>query len=448
MYGSGKSIVSYYPRLSKSNSEIPQNQFSNYHGESVTDFADYLGLIKVFYSLDDEEVSGETIYLEQKKIEFAGGSKKPYIGLNKDLNVNVDNGIIYYSVPVLANTNAVYERKENISNPEDHPEFEFLIFITLKDGVSNSNTSWTITGKDFTETFRKLDENGNPVDVYYEYARTDPVTSHLFPDTKNLIAVYSISYNKDIVNLLDGTVLTYPGTNEPVRANLKNSSNWIYQGSIPFQLPEGITINDVVITEGSEYSYKDYNFDLDRVILDETGQPVNLLSASPEVRRSHLTRVLQEFYKNGLDQNIHSMAHVLLPENVRYFSGSSSIDETGEIKRHNPYYLDERKGRLSYSIALEESGNRISSVSLLYTGVDRREPFSQFFYDKGIPWKFDFYVEGEWSMQNNEWHKEPDEWWQTKITLVEAITILREQPETLSQQEKDSIFSYLGIERE
>ena len=44
---------------------------------------------------------------------------------------------------------------------------------------------------------------------------------------------------------------------------LKNSSNWIYQGSIPFQLPEGITINDVVITEGSEYSYIDYNFDLD-----------------------------------------------------------------------------------------------------------------------------------------------------------------------------------------
>ena len=37
----------------------------------------------MFYSLEDEEISGETIYLEQKKIEFAGGSKKPYIGLNK-----------------------------------------------------------------------------------------------------------------------------------------------------------------------------------------------------------------------------------------------------------------------------------------------------------------------------------------------------------------------------
>lgn len=431
VYGSGKSIVSYYPRLSTSNSEIPQNQFSNYHGESVTDFADYLGLIKVFYSLEDEEISGETIYLEQKKIEFAGGSKKPYIGLNKDKNVNADDGIIYYSMPVLANTNAVYERKENIDKPEMHPEFEFLIFITLKDGVVNPGT-WSITGKEFTETFRKLDENGNPVDVPYEYPSSHPVTSHLFPDTKDLIAVYSISYNKDIVNLLDGSVLTYPGTNEPVRANLKNSSNWIYQGSIPIQLPEGITINDVVITEGSEYSYIDYNFDLDKVIKDEIGQQVNLLSTSPEIRRSYLTRVLQEFYKNGLDQNIHSMAHVLLPENVKYFSGSSSIDEDGNIEIHNSY-LDERKGRLSYSIVLEESGNRIFYVSLLYT-EQGTEPFSQFFYEKGIPWKFDNYID--------------EEWWQTKITLVEALTILREQPEKLSPQEKDIIFSYLGIERE
>ena len=37
--------MSYYPRLSTSNSEIPQNQFSNYpEGESVTDFEDYLGI--------------------------------------------------------------------------------------------------------------------------------------------------------------------------------------------------------------------------------------------------------------------------------------------------------------------------------------------------------------------------------------------------------------------
>ena len=57
-----------------------------------------------------------------------------------------------------------------------HPEFEFLIFITKRKGCCRPG----VTGKDFTETFRKLDKNGNPVDVYYEYARTDPVTSHLF----------------------------------------------------------------------------------------------------------------------------------------------------------------------------------------------------------------------------------------------------------------------------
>lgn len=389
LIGSGKSIVSYYTQLGASSPETPQNIFSNYHGENVKKFSDYLGLIKVFYSLESEEVTDDIVYLEQNKIEFAGGSKEPYIGLNKDLNESGDDSILYYSIPVQANTNAVYDREDLYDIGFRHIEFDFMLFITLKDGVEYSS-DWTITGAEYTEEEISNDSNGN----YIINHVTRYVTSHLLPsEPSELIAVYAVTYNNEIINLLDNSIVVYPGTLEPVKANLKHSSNWIYQGNIPFQLPEGITVDDVIVTEGSQYSYTSYNFDLETSFADESLSNGNRLHeeqfSSPSYRRNIVGRFLTFYYSGDLENQEFIRETSLLPENMRYYSGNSYFNDDGDVEIDKNFLLVNR-GRFSNSYITDEDNNKtiFRTIDYLSVHIDKSVDYYHFFlskYPEGIP---------------------------------------------------------------
>ena len=119
--------------------------------------------------------------------------------------------------------------------------------------------------------------------------------------------------------------------------------------------------------------------------------------------------------------------NMLLPENIRYFSGSSFINEDGDIEIFNSY-LDEKEGRVVYI----QSSDGSNALSLEFT-KKYRDLLASFFSEKRIPWKFDFFRD--------------DAWWQSNVRMVELLAILREQPGTLTQEEKEKIFSYLGIQK-
>ncbi len=396
LIGSGKSIVSYYAQLGTS-PEIPQNIFGNYHGENVTEFSDYLGLIKVFYSLESEEVAGDTVYLEQNKIEFAGGSKVPYIGLNKDLNESGDDSVLYYSIPVQANTNAVYDRENLYDIGFRHIEFDFMLFITLKEGVEYSS-EWTIEGVEYTMT--GSDYNPDTGEVTPVESKS-LITSHLLPsEPSELIAVYAVTYNNEIINLLDNSIVVYPGTSEPVKANLKHSANWIYQGNIPFQLPEGITVDDVIVTEGSQYSYTNYNFDLEESFEDESLSNAHRLHeelySDPEYRRNTVGHFLTFYYSGDLINPEFIRETSLLPENMRYYSGNSYFNDNGDVEKS--YFNDDgggveigenkidARGRLSNAYSWDMYGNKTVEITINYLGIhnviNRSADYYYFFSSK------------------------------------------------------------------
>ena len=77
--------------------------------------------------------------MEQNKNRVSGGSK---YRLNRDLNESGDDSILYYSIPVQANTNAVYDRENLYDTDRRHIEFDFMLFITLKDGVEYYQTGY------------------------------------------------------------------------------------------------------------------------------------------------------------------------------------------------------------------------------------------------------------------------------------------------------------------
>jgi len=332
--GSNKTLVTYYPSLSSEESTVPQKTFSQYHGSEVTDFEDYLGLIKVFYSLENEEIAGDTIYLTQAKIEFAGGSKEPYIGLRQDENPLALDNTIYYSIPVQANTTAVYEDNEFNTTENEYlmaQPFEFLIFITLKD--SNPISSWEVIGLDQEHPgYYNIDEFGN-LTGEYQPAVSTPITSHLFDNqnSTDLLAVYSVRYNEDIIDLLTGEVLYYPNSTDKVLANITNTMNWMYQGNIPITLPDGLTMNDVIITEVSNYAYMNYNFDLDAAPeVYDAYQRLDSFTVSE--RRDQIDEFMEFFYTYDMEQTaevpINMFPHtVRISNQISYFDNNIIITE-------------------------------------------------------------------------------------------------------------------------
>ena len=293
--GSGKSIVSYYDAEGTDKENVPQKRFTEYNGQrndfTEEEFKNFLGLIKVFYKIENENPE-ETIVLNQDKIEFSGGSREPVFGMQLDKNPDAPEDIVYYTLPIQANTMAVYDRNEMISIYDEYSEeeireeaidktkmrqFEFLIFITLKE---SKNLPYTIKGTNI------YDE----IDGWTQH----PLTKNFIPEgTRDLVALYSIQYGQDgIYNLL-----THEWESTNIKINMDHSTSWKYQGNIPIKLPEGIAKEDIEIHEFTSYAYYSNDFD---ILRDGQEDSVELLkgleSENITSRRVRVTYALETNY--------------------------------------------------------------------------------------------------------------------------------------------------------
>jgi hypothetical protein len=340
--GSDKTIVSYEVSKNATQSSIPQKRFSQYNGTEVTDFSDYLGLIKVFYALSNEELAGETIYLNQSKIEYSGGSKVPKFGMALDKNSEAEGNYVYFSLPIQANTISIYEDNDfNKHKSMSIVPFDFLIFIRLKE--PNNIAAWEMSGLYYTHPILceiREDENGP-----FEYCiggDSEDYTSQFFgreTPPKDLLAIYSVRYNEDIIDLLTGEKLLDPRTGEPFRVNLASSVDWVYQGNIPILLPEGITSEDIIMTEISSYAFINYNFEISTLGYQSNIYNFKYLDTTPVIRRDSVQRVLRYYYTIDITERYWGEVQ-LFPYRVRIagrhytFNGETIIGEHYETILH------------------------------------------------------------------------------------------------------------------
>jgi uncharacterized repeat protein (TIGR02543 family) len=288
---SGYTILTYMPLYATDNTTIPQQTLYDFTPANDTDPvpADYLAMFRTYFTIEGLDTNtNEIIELTQQKIEYAGGSDKPDIGVRLD----EATGDVYYSIPVLANTTAVYEGEfeGDGSEPPYYMDFEFLIYVGLNnngDYQANPSAIATITptfearysvydgynGVQLDPVFMKFDIESNTyqdpihvtsgeVSIQYNHMGTYPISDYLFSEKTDLFAIYSIKYNEPIINILTGESVKYPGTEEDIIINMEHSMNWIYQGSFPIELADGISKDDIFITEQYNYVYKSYKLDI------------------------------------------------------------------------------------------------------------------------------------------------------------------------------------------
>jgi len=276
----GYTILTYMPLFATKDENVPQQTLYNYKPANLADPvpADYLAMIRTYFTIEGEDQTGDVIELTQQKIEYAGGSEIPKIGVTLDENT----GDIYYSTPVLANTTAMYEGE---FYETFYQNFQFFIYVGFNNnGEYIPNPARVATLEPTFGIQHWVDENKTIRQfTQFSYLENDPILTAesygfpywdqsyisavnnsypMFKEKTDLIAIYSVQYNKPIVNILTGETVKYPGTDEDIIVNMNHSMNWIYQGNFPIQLPEGVTKDEVFIQETYNYVYKSYKINI------------------------------------------------------------------------------------------------------------------------------------------------------------------------------------------
>jgi uncharacterized repeat protein (TIGR02543 family) len=334
------SVASYHPGLSVDVEGVPQETLYDWvqTGAEPDVNYNYLAMFKVFYALEENVFpeNPDTIYLTQHNIEY-GETKEPNIGVQYDQNPNADEHTLYFSVPVQANTVSMYEdEREYFESPDTmYRGMEFLIWVGHKYDENgeykfNSNKTGTMTLNERSNLIinEVPDVNGNMISVN-------------IGDKVDLIGLYSIRYNEPVINLLNNQVVNYPGTTEPIIANMDFTMDWIYQGNIPIDLGTS-TVDDVFVVEQSMYIYKNYKFDINDVMFGR-------LEESAEVRRALLEGYLYRFYLEADTYEIIAdytgdLTNLLpftirISNNTIYANNNTYNDAFNQYKNWYPYVL-------------------------------------------------------------------------------------------------------------
>lgn len=280
------SIATYDAELSMEAEGVPQKSLYDWQPteEQLDVTYNYLAMFKVFYTAETNVYPDDpdTIYLTQHNIEY-GETKEPKIGVQYDLNPDADDNTLYFSIPVQANSVSMYEDESKYITKltSSYIDMEFLLWVGYKyengEYKPNANKTGTVTLNEMSNLIinRVPDVDGTLIPVKFE-------------DKIDLIGLYSIRYNQPVVNLINNETVKYPGTNDPIIANMDFTMDWIYQGNIPINLGES-TVDEVFVVEQSMYAYKKYKFDINNIM---PGQ----LEEAAEFRRNAMSDFLERFY--------------------------------------------------------------------------------------------------------------------------------------------------------